>query len=99
MPEPRINLDDACVLLRCSTRTLFKTVEFVVPELRKSLDAAPPKPIGKRSRITTAQLILKKITDSLDQVSYAMQCLQSAIKRKDAPPPDETGTSLKIADT
>jgi hypothetical protein len=99
MPEPRISLDDACVLLRCSARTLFKTVEFALPELRKSLDAASPKPIGKRSRVSTAQLILKEIADSLDRVSYAMQCLQSAIKREDASPPDETGTSLKIADT
>jgi hypothetical protein len=37
MPEPRVSLDDAAILLRCSARTLFKTVEFVLPEVKESL--------------------------------------------------------------
>jgi hypothetical protein len=97
MPEPRVSLDDAAVLLRCSARTLFKTVESVLPEVKKSLSPITRKPQGGQSRSAAALLVLKEVTGSLEQVHLALQCLESAIKREADSGPEQSDMSPKIA--
>jgi hypothetical protein len=97
MSEPRVSLDDAATLLRCTTRSLFKIVEIVLPELKKSLDPTVRLPRNCRSRAAAAMLVLKEVRDSVEQVSFAMQCLESAIKRDADSGAEQLDTSLKIA--
>ena len=96
MAEPRVTLDDAVILVRCTTRSLFKTVEFALPEVKKCFDPGVKLPRKTRSRAAAALLILKEIRSPLEEVNCAIQYLESAIKREDDSGPKQTDISLKI---
>jgi hypothetical protein len=96
MSEPRVSLDDAAILLRCSARTLFKIVEIVLPELKKSLDPTVRLPRNCPSHAAAAMLVVKDVRDSLEQVSFAVQCLECAIKRDADSGIEQLDTNLKI---
>jgi hypothetical protein len=96
MAEPRVTLDDAVILVRCTTRSLFKSVEFALPEVKKCFDPGAKLPRKTRSRAAAALLILKEIRSPLEEVNCAIQYLESAIKREDDSEPKQTDIGLKI---